>query len=90
MAAIDFPNTPEVDDEFTVGSVTYVWDGDVWNSIGLAIAGPAGADGAAGADGVAIADYPLEYNSGTKTISLDEQGISSIQDNHVMSIMGAV
>ena len=84
MAAIDFPNTPEVDDEFTVGSVTYVWDGDVWNSIGLAIAGPAGADG------VAIADYPLEYDSGTKTISLDEQGISSIQDNYVMSIMGAV
>jgi hypothetical protein len=87
MTAIDFPNTPEVDDEFTVGDITYVWSGSVWNSIGLAIAGPAGA---AGADGVAIADYPLEYDSGTKTISLDEQGISSIQDNYLMSIMGAV
>jgi hypothetical protein len=45
MTAIDFPNTPEVDDEFTVGDITSVWDGDVWNSIGTPVAGPAGAAG---------------------------------------------
>jgi hypothetical protein len=56
MTAIDFPNTPEVNDEFTVGNITYVWDGDVWNSVGTPVAGPAGADGADGADGVGLAN----------------------------------
>lgn len=30
MAAIDFPNSPDVDDVFTVGAVSYKWNGTAW------------------------------------------------------------
>jgi hypothetical protein len=33
MSAIDFPDEPEVNDTFTVGSVTWKWDGSVWQSV---------------------------------------------------------
>jgi hypothetical protein len=33
MPAIDFPNSPTVNDTFTVGSVTWKWDGSVWQSV---------------------------------------------------------
>lgn len=56
MAAIDFPDEPDVDDTFTVGDVTWLWTGDVWQSQGISVAGPAGADGAPGADGADGAD----------------------------------
>jgi hypothetical protein len=32
MAALDFPNSPSINDEYTVNGVTYVWDGDAWGS----------------------------------------------------------
>lgn len=32
MAAIDFPNSPTVDQEFTSGDRTWIWDGSVWNA----------------------------------------------------------
>ena len=51
MAAIDFPDEPDVDDTFTVGDITWLWTGDVWQSQGTPVTGPAGADGADGADG---------------------------------------
>jgi hypothetical protein len=36
MAAIDFPNTPTTGDTFTVGTITWEWDGTVWNTASLA------------------------------------------------------
>jgi hypothetical protein len=51
MPAIDFPNSPAVNDTFTVGSITWKWNGSTWQSQGVAVPGPAGADGADGADG---------------------------------------
>lgn len=29
--AIDFPNSPATNDEFTVGDTTWYWDGVAWN-----------------------------------------------------------
>jgi hypothetical protein len=71
MTAIDFPNTPEVDDEFTVGDITYVWDGDVWNSIGTPVAGPAGADGV----GLANVDGGTPSTNYTGIAPLDAGGV---------------
>jgi len=53
MAAIDFPDSPSVNDEFTSGDKTWVWNGTVWNTVTSAIGytGPTGADGADGATG---------------------------------------
>lgn len=50
MAAIDFPNSPSVNDEFTSGDKTWVWNGTVWNTVTSAL-GYTGPTGAAGADG---------------------------------------
>jgi hypothetical protein len=53
MAAIDFPDSPSVDDEFTSGDKTWVWNGTVWNTVtsALGYTGPTGADGVDGATG---------------------------------------
>lgn len=38
--AIDFPNSPSVNDYFTVGKRTWQWDGDAWVLVGFgAVAG---------------------------------------------------
>ena len=53
MAAIDFPDSPSVNDEFTSGDKTWVWNGTVWNTVtsALGYTGPTGADGVDGATG---------------------------------------
>lgn len=53
MAAIDFPDSPSVNDEFTSGDKTWIWNGSVWNTVtsALGYTGPTGADGADGATG---------------------------------------
>lgn len=33
MAAIDFPNSPAVNDTYTVGSRTWKWNGVAWNLV---------------------------------------------------------
>ena len=30
--AINFPNSPSVNDTFTSGGITFTWNGSVWNS----------------------------------------------------------
>jgi hypothetical protein len=51
MTAIDFPNDPDIDDTFTVGDITWKWNGETWRSQGTAIPGADGADGEDGAPG---------------------------------------
>jgi hypothetical protein len=56
MAAIDFPNSPSLNEEFTSGGKTWTWNGSVWNTVTSALGftgptGPAGADGVIGVDG---------------------------------------
>jgi hypothetical protein len=48
MTAINFPDTPEVGDTFTVGSITWEWTGDVWKGFTEPVAGPTGASGPPG------------------------------------------
>lgn len=33
MAAIDFPNSPTLNDEFTAGDRTWIWDGTAWTAV---------------------------------------------------------
>ena len=50
--AIDFPDTPEVNDEFTVGDRTWRWNGTVWISpIQGPVTGPTGPIGPTGPTG---------------------------------------
>ena len=51
MAAIDFPNSPSVDDTHTVGDRTWKWNGSVWAVVRAVdlLVGPTGATGPAAA-----------------------------------------
>jgi len=48
MTAINFPDTPTNGQTFTVGLITWVWDGTVWKGTSSPVAGPAGEDGPPG------------------------------------------
>lgn len=49
MAAIDFPNTPEVNDVFTSGDQSWIWTGVTWNLVISPVVGPTGPQGPTGA-----------------------------------------
>lgn len=53
MAAIDFPNSPSVNDTHTVGDRTWKWNGSVWAVVRAVdlLVGPTGATGAVGNTG---------------------------------------
>lgn len=59
MTSINFPSSPTIGESFSVGGRTWVWDGAVWNYIGMAgPSGPSGPVGATGPSGVAGANGP--------------------------------
>lgn len=50
--ALNFPNSPNVNDTYTNGISTWIWDGVAWNLTGsFGPTGPTGPSGAAGATG---------------------------------------
>jgi hypothetical protein len=48
---IDFPNSPSVNDLYTVGDRTWRWTGLVWKSVTVTVAGPTGPTGGIGPTG---------------------------------------
>jgi len=50
MAAIDFPDSPSVNDTFTDGTSTWIWTGSFWNLVISPVVGPTGPTGESGAD----------------------------------------
>jgi len=61
MTAIDFPNSPSVNDLFTVGTRTWRWTGTIWESV--ATPGPTGPTGPSGPSGPAGADGEANFSS---------------------------
>lgn len=88
MAAIDFPNGPTLNQEFTSNGRTWVYDGAKWLAKGTtAVAGPrgetglTGATGATGPSGVIAVTAPI-VNGGTSTsASLSIQSSPSFAGN---------
>lgn len=52
MAAIDFPDTPTLNDQFSDGVSTWVWTGVAWDLIVSPVVGATGPTGPSGADSV--------------------------------------
>tara|TARA_B110000971_G_scaffold26500_3_gene23914 strand:- start:666 stop:2450 length:1785 start_codon:yes stop_codon:yes gene_type:complete len=48
---INFPDSPSVDDEFSVGDRTWKWNSVAWQVVGNVLEGPTGPDGPAGPQG---------------------------------------
>jgi hypothetical protein len=53
MAAIDFPNSPTLNQVFTVGSNSWTWNGSRWNVVRTGVTGPTGPQGPQGIQGLA-------------------------------------
>lgn len=51
MTAIDFPNSPSVNDTHTVGNRVWKWNGTVWEVVRSTVPYATGATGAAGPTG---------------------------------------
>ena len=51
MPAINFPNSPSVNDVFTSGDSTWKWTGSVWSVVRTGVIGPTGATGTVGPTG---------------------------------------
>ncbi len=49
--AIDFPSSPELNEQYTYGGQVYEWNGTVWRLVRTSATGPTGATGASGAAG---------------------------------------
>jgi hypothetical protein len=54
MAAIDFPNSPTLNQTYTNGIQTYQWNGTAWRLVRTSAVGPTGPTGAPGNDSTAI------------------------------------
>lgn len=52
MAAIDFPNSPTLNQVFTVGSNSWIWNGSRWNVVRTGVTGPTGPTGPQGIQGL--------------------------------------
>ena len=64
MAALNFPNSPSLNDTHTENGVTFKWNGAAWDRLGdIGAQGSVGAQGAAGAAGAQGATGPVAGSS---------------------------
>ena len=80
MAAIDFPNSPSVNDTHTVGDRTWKWNGSVWAVVRAVdlLVGPTGATGVVGTTGPTGEATLTRYRF---TAAGSETSISGADDN---------
>jgi hypothetical protein len=80
MSIIDFPLSPAINDTYSFGDYSWIWDGNGWKSnVNSANTGPTGPTGSTG---VVTATDPLFYNASTKNVILKIQsGGGLIGDN---------
>lgn len=48
MTAINFPDSPQVNDQYTAGNTTWIWDSVAWTVVRTPVIGPTGPTGATG------------------------------------------
>ena len=75
MSAIDFPNSPTVNQEFTANGRTWIWDGSVWNAKETVFE-------------LLSATAPITYSSSTKTVGIDQTGITIAQSQVTNLVTG--
>lgn len=74
--AIDFPNTPSVNDEFIANDTKWTWDGSAWNVVRVGVVGPTGPAGPTGTFGGATFQYNyltsiIDENPGSGNLNFD-------------------
>jgi hypothetical protein len=80
--AIDFPNSPALDEEFTSGSRTWVWTGAVWNTVETALVlGPTGPEGPLGPTGPT--GFPTGGTAGQIIVKASSTDYDTAWDNGI-------
>ena len=69
MAALDFPNSPTLNEVFTSGGTSWKWNGTVWNVVRstAGATGPSGPTGATGPSGPSGPDGPATVTQNSQT-----------------------
>jgi hypothetical protein len=100
MPTLNFPDSPDIDDIYSLSDRSWKWTGAVWESVaGLGPTGPQGPAGVQGEQGeqgiqgetgIVNAISPILYDSETRTISIDESALTSeeLQTHERLNIMG--
>lgn len=71
MAAINFPDSPSLNEQFTSGDSTWKWDGSTWSIVRTGVIGPTGPTGPTG--------------PGADTLNeLTDVTLTSPQDGHIL------
>lgn len=86
--AINFPNSPSVNDVHTSGSNSWRWDGASWVSLGQIITGPTGPTGATG--NTFVNDASLNSFTGTGACTTFTLGVSPPGINSTIVFIDAV
>lgn len=90
MPAIDFPNNPSLNQEFTSGNRTWIWNGVAWEAYGTYI-GATGPTGPTGSAAAITAAAPVVYNNSTQEISLNYGlGLTTAGNDLAVSVSGPV
>lgn len=86
MAALDFPNSPSLNEVFASNNRTWIWDGTVWSSSGVVgDPGPTGPAGVAGVAGPTGPTGPIVGNTDGGTATSVYGGISPLQGGNASS-----
>jgi hypothetical protein len=69
MAALDFPDSPTLNEVFTSGSTSWKWNGTVWNVVRstAGASGPTGPTGPSGASGPSGPNGPATVTQNSQT-----------------------
>jgi hypothetical protein len=99
MTTLNFPDSPDIDDIYSLSDRSWKWTGVVWESVaGLGPTGPEGPQGDPGPQGeqgiqgelgLVAATYPIIYDAETQTVSLDDDIVEQINKNEKLNIMNA-
>jgi hypothetical protein len=101
MTTLNFPDSPEINDIYSLSDRSWRWTGVAWESVaGLGPTGPEGPQGdqgiqgeigETGETGVVDAISPILYDPETRTVSFDESAfdLSELDTQEKLNIMGA-
>jgi len=87
--AINFPDSPAIDDKFSIDNKTWIWTGTVWELLGPVVIGPTGPTGPTGLTGNSGLN-PIFSRQGTLSISTGTQRFYAERGGIINSVRASV
>ena len=86
--AINFPNSPVLNDTYSYGGNTWQWDGESWTSLGLSpTSGPQGPQGPAGTGtSLTIQDEGVTQTTNASSINFVGSGVTASNTGNAVTV----